>query len=187
MFHHPYSSIGVEMSATDAEIRKAYRTLALKHHPDKGGDPEKFKEITHAYEVLSDSDQRREYDQLCEEVFEEVMCGDPDGTPDPAPSSWPIVVQQPPNFAAIQLPAREPSASAPSASMQQEQTTAAHPISSSESDMSEEEGLSAANLKRRLVRIMDLSEAEWLQLTTPPPPNTICTRPRWKNRFVTNC
>ena len=41
-----YDLIGVEKDATFDQIKKAYRKLAIKHHPDKGGDPEKFKEIT---------------------------------------------------------------------------------------------------------------------------------------------
>merc|ERR1719410_680675 len=60
----------VEKNATESEIKKAYRKLAIKHHPDKGGDPEKFKEITRAYEVLSDSEKRRKYDQGGEEAVE---------------------------------------------------------------------------------------------------------------------
>ena len=42
------------MNASDQEIKKAYRKKALKEHPDKGGDIEKFKEITKAYETLQD-------------------------------------------------------------------------------------------------------------------------------------
>jgi DnaJ family protein A protein 2 len=57
-----YELLGVEKTATYDEIRKAYRKKALKEHPDKGGDPDKFKEITHAYEVLSDKDKREVYD-----------------------------------------------------------------------------------------------------------------------------
>merc|ERR1719450_1540774 len=59
-----YELLGVDKNATMAEIKKSYRKLALKAHPDKGGDPEKFKEITHAYEILSDKDKRDTYDRL---------------------------------------------------------------------------------------------------------------------------
>merc|ERR1719261_2274169 len=62
-----YKLLEVDKNASDAEIKKAYRKLAVKHHPDKGGDPEKFKEITRAYEVLSDSDKRSKYDKFGEE------------------------------------------------------------------------------------------------------------------------
>jgi curved DNA-binding protein CbpA len=44
------------------EIRKAYRRQALLYHPDKGGDPEKFKQVVEAYEVLSNIDLRAQYD-----------------------------------------------------------------------------------------------------------------------------
>lgn len=63
-----YDLLGVDSSATEGEIRKAYRKLALKYHPDKASPEEKeineikFKEITEAYEVLCDEDKRREYD-----------------------------------------------------------------------------------------------------------------------------
>ena len=49
-----YELIGVKVNANDQEIKKAYRKKALKEHPDKGGDIEKFKEITKAYETLQD-------------------------------------------------------------------------------------------------------------------------------------
>jgi molecular chaperone DnaJ len=62
-----YAVLGVSKTASDDEIKKAYRTLARKHHPDaNAGDPkaeERFKEISHAYDVLSDSDKRRDYDR----------------------------------------------------------------------------------------------------------------------------
>ena len=48
-----YSILGIDINATDEEITKAYKTLAKKHHPDKGGDIEKFKEIQTAYDILS--------------------------------------------------------------------------------------------------------------------------------------
>ena len=58
-----YELLGVEKNASEAEIKKAYRKKALKEHPDKGGDPDKFKEITAAYEILSDRDKREIYDR----------------------------------------------------------------------------------------------------------------------------
>ena len=57
-----YELLGVEKSATFAQIKKAYHKKALKEHPDKGGDPDKFKELTQAYEVLSDKNKRELYD-----------------------------------------------------------------------------------------------------------------------------
>jgi molecular chaperone DnaJ len=61
-----YKTLGVAKTATDDEIKKAYRKLARKHHPDANpGDPkaeERFKEISHAHDVLSDPAKRREYD-----------------------------------------------------------------------------------------------------------------------------
>ena len=62
-----YDLIGVSKNATEAEIKKAYRKKALKEHPDKGGDPEKFKELTAAYEVISDREKREIYDRHGEE------------------------------------------------------------------------------------------------------------------------
>ena len=58
-----YKTLGVSRSATEDEIKKAYRKLARKNHPDAGGDEEKFKEINEAYEVLSDAKKRKLYDQ----------------------------------------------------------------------------------------------------------------------------
>jgi DnaJ family protein A protein 2 len=58
-----YETLGVPKTATPDEIKKAYRKLAVKHHPDKGGDPEKFKDINAAYEVLSNPEKRELYDK----------------------------------------------------------------------------------------------------------------------------
>ena len=57
-----YEALGVKPDASQDEIKKVYRKLAVQHHPDKGGDPERFKKITEAYTVLSDNNKRREYD-----------------------------------------------------------------------------------------------------------------------------
>ena len=58
-----YQTLGVGETASPDEIKKAYRSLANKHHPDKGGDQAKFKDISVAYENLSDPQKRAEYDQ----------------------------------------------------------------------------------------------------------------------------
>ncbi len=58
-----YESLGVDKKASKEEIKKAFRTLAHKYHPDKkGGDDKKFKEINEAYSVLSDENKRSQYD-----------------------------------------------------------------------------------------------------------------------------
>lgn len=57
-----YSELGISRGAPTAEIRDAYKKAARQHHPDKGGDPEKFKRIQRAHEILTDDDKRRVYD-----------------------------------------------------------------------------------------------------------------------------
>jgi molecular chaperone DnaJ len=62
-----YEVLGVERTATDAELKKAFRQLALKHHPDRNPDDhtaeERFKEVNEAYAILSDPDKRAQYDR----------------------------------------------------------------------------------------------------------------------------
>ena len=69
-----YEVLGVDKNASDAELKKAYRKLAKKYHPDTNpGDKEaeaKFKEASEAYAVLSDADKRRQYDQFGHAAFE---------------------------------------------------------------------------------------------------------------------
>jgi DnaJ family protein A protein 2 len=62
-----YDRLGIERGASATDIKKAYRKLALEHHPDKGGDPEQFKHIQKAYEVLSDDQKRGFYDATGQE------------------------------------------------------------------------------------------------------------------------
>ena len=57
-----YKILGVKNNANNQEIKRAYRKLAIKNHPDKGGSDEKFKEISEAYEILSDDNKRYKYD-----------------------------------------------------------------------------------------------------------------------------
>src|SRR4051812_49181494 len=63
-----YAVLGVSASATQDEIKKQYRRLAAKHHPDKNqNDPkaaDRFKEISEAYQVIGDVDKRKQYDQM---------------------------------------------------------------------------------------------------------------------------
>ena len=61
-----YNTLGVEKGATADIIKKAFYKLAAKHHPDKGGDETKFKEVNEAYQTLSDEKKRKEYDMYGE-------------------------------------------------------------------------------------------------------------------------
>lgn len=57
-----YSTLGLQRGASDADIKKAYRSLAMKHHPDRGGDEKKFKEVSQAYEFLTNPEKKRMID-----------------------------------------------------------------------------------------------------------------------------
>lgn len=74
-----YEVLGVEKNATEQDIKKAYRKLAMKYHPDRNKDnkeaEEKFKEVSEAYEVLSDSDKKAQYDQFGHSAFENGGAG----------------------------------------------------------------------------------------------------------------
>ena len=59
-----YQTLGVSPQADEKEIKKAFRRLAMKHHPDKGGDPNQFKQINEAYQTLSNNEKRSMYDQF---------------------------------------------------------------------------------------------------------------------------
>lgn len=68
-----YSILGVSKTATQDEVKKAFRTLAHQYHPDKGtGDEAKFKEVNEAYQVLSDETKRQQYDQYGQ-TFEDAQ------------------------------------------------------------------------------------------------------------------
>ncbi len=80
-----YEVLGVSKTASQDELKKAYRKLALKYHPDRNkGNAEaeqKFKEISEAYGVLSDESKRAQYDQLGPDAFEQAQAGGAGGGP----------------------------------------------------------------------------------------------------------
>jgi DnaJ-class molecular chaperone len=67
-----YNTLGVYRHNTMNAIKKAYRKLALKHHPDKGGNEKKFKNIQAAYETLSDAEEREKYNNELKEEEDRI-------------------------------------------------------------------------------------------------------------------
>jgi len=87
-----YDTLGVNKDAQSADIKKAFRSLSMEHHPDKGGDEEKFKKINEAYSTLSNPEKRAAYDNPAQRMggfsFEDVFGGfggprNPFRAPDP--------------------------------------------------------------------------------------------------------
>lgn len=70
-----YDILGIGRQASSEEIKKAFHKKAHQHHPDKGGDADKFKEINEAYQVLNNADKRRRYDQFGEAAFNGAQGG----------------------------------------------------------------------------------------------------------------
>ena len=75
-----YDILGVSKSASEDDIKRAYRKLARKYHPDLNKDnpkeaEEKFKEVNEAYHVLSDADKRAQYDQMGPDAFQQASQG----------------------------------------------------------------------------------------------------------------
>jgi len=81
-----YDILGVPRTATADEIKKAFRKAARKHHPDAGGSEERFKELNEAYEILSDEEKRKQYDQYGRYFGGNMPPGGPGGAPG---AGWP--------------------------------------------------------------------------------------------------
>lgn len=74
-----YNILGVQKNASPEEIKKSFRRLAHEHHPDKGGDAQKFKDLNEAYQVLGDPQKKAQYDQFGSAAFEQGGMGGPGG------------------------------------------------------------------------------------------------------------
>ena len=64
-----YKILNINRGATKDEVKKSFRTLSKQHHPDKGGDENLFKQMSEAYDVLSNDNKRREYDTRGQNPF----------------------------------------------------------------------------------------------------------------------
>lgn len=67
-----YDILEVDKNASTEEIKKQYKKMALQHHPDRGGDSEKFKQISESYQILSDPQKRKQYDMPSFPLFHAV-------------------------------------------------------------------------------------------------------------------
>ena len=76
-----YKVLGVPESSTQDDIKKAYRKLSLKHHPDRGGNADEFKKINEAYSVLGDPEKRRMHKMRNANPFSQMNSGQPDLDP----------------------------------------------------------------------------------------------------------
>jgi len=74
-----YEVLGVARDVNESDLKKAYKRMASKHHPDKGGDEEKFKEAKEAYDVLSNAQKRAAYDQYGHAGVDPSAAGGPGG------------------------------------------------------------------------------------------------------------
>lgn len=68
-----YEILGISPTATLRDIKDAYRRAAMKHHPDRGGDPEYFKKVQRAHDVLTDSKRRERYDEYGDEDIADTL------------------------------------------------------------------------------------------------------------------
>jgi len=87
-FKDYYAALGLERSASEEEVRKAYRKLARKYHPDVSKEPDaetRMRELNEAYDVLRDKEKRTAYDQLAERVAQGHGAGGPHGGFQPPP------------------------------------------------------------------------------------------------------
>jgi DnaJ-class molecular chaperone len=76
-----YSTLGLKRGASDTDIKKAYRSMAMKYHPDRGGDEKKFKEISQAYEYLTDPQKKSIIDMGGDPNQQQGFRGQGQGTP----------------------------------------------------------------------------------------------------------
>jgi len=68
-----YDTLGIEQQASEQDIRRAYRKLAVQYHPDKGGDSEKFLQLHDAYEIVGNAEKRSKYDQFGDDGIDALL------------------------------------------------------------------------------------------------------------------